>query len=123
LVGLGLPGAVQRSGHECEHFLPMAWTRCIFHAQLKDFPTLLHLSLFLFFGGLVILLFHVDRKVFGPVFWWIGLFSILMVYVSITLLPLIQYDSPYHAPPPWFLYAGIPYVMFNLSHDNYLLLW
>ncbi|KAF8494150.1 hypothetical protein F5888DRAFT_1805738 [Russula emetica] len=82
---------------------------------VEGLPTLLHLSLFLFFGGLVIFLFHVDREVFGPVVWWIGLFS--MVYVSITLLPLIRRDSLYYAPlstPAWFLYAGIPYVTFKI---------
>ena len=82
---------------------------------VEGLPTLLHLSLFLFFAGLVIFLFHVDREVFGLVVWWIGLFS--MVYVSITLLPLIRHDSPYHAPlstPAWFLYAGIPYLTFKI---------
>jgi Family of unknown function (DUF6535) len=81
---------------------------------VEGLPTLLHLSLFLFFGGLVIFLFHVDHDVFGSVVWWIGLFS--MVYVSITLLPLIRHDSPYCAPlstPAWFLYAGISYVTFK----------
>ena len=82
---------------------------------VEGLPTLLHLSLFLFFAGLVIFLFHVDRGVFGLVVWWIGLFSV--VYVSITLLPLIRHDSPYHAPlstPAWFLYAGIPYLTFKI---------
>ena len=82
---------------------------------VEGLPTLLHLSLFLFFAGLAIFLFHVDREVFGLVVWWIGLFS--MVYVSITLLPLIRNDSPYHAPlstPAWFLYAGMPYVTFKI---------
>ena len=45
--------------------------------------TLLHPSLFLFFGGLVIFLFHVDHEVSRYVVWWIGLFS--MVYGLITL--------------------------------------
>ena len=84
---------------------------------VEGLPTLLHLSLFLFFGGLVIFLFHVDREVFGSVVWWIGLFS--MVYVSITLLPLIRHDSPYYAPlstPAWFLYASIPYGTFKILY-------
>jgi hypothetical protein len=85
---------------------------------VEGLPTLLHLSLFLFFGGLVIFLFHVDREVFGSVVWWIGLFS--MVYVSITLLPLIRHDSPYHAPlstPAWLLYAGIQYLTFKILSE------
>jgi hypothetical protein len=82
---------------------------------VEGLPTLLHLSLFLFFGGLGIFLFNVDREVFTGVVWWIVLFSV--VYGSITLLPLIRHDSPYNTPlsaPVWFLYARIQYVAFNV---------
>jgi hypothetical protein len=82
---------------------------------VEGLPMLLHLSLFLFFGGLAIFLFNVDREVFIFVVWWIGLF--LMVYGLITLLPIIQHDSPYHSPlstPVWFLYAGIHHVTFKI---------
>jgi hypothetical protein len=82
---------------------------------VEGLPTLLHLSLFLFFGGLVIFLFNVDQEVFTGVVWWIGLFSV--VYGLITLLPLIRQDSPYYTPlsnPAWFLYAGIQYVTFKV---------
>jgi hypothetical protein len=75
---------------------------------VEGLPMLLHLSLFLFFGGLVIFLFNVDREVFTGVVWWIGLFSI--VYGLITLLPLIRHDSPYSTPlsrPTGFLYPRI----------------
>ena len=54
---------------------------------VEGLPTLLHLSLFLFFGGLAIFLFNVDQEVFTCVVSWIGLFSI--VYGLITLLPLL----------------------------------
>ena len=82
---------------------------------VEGLPALLHLSLFLFFGGLIIFLFHVDREVFTCVVWWIGFFS--MVYGLITLLPLIRQDSPYNSPlsvPAWFLCAGIQYVTFTV---------
>jgi hypothetical protein len=82
---------------------------------VEGLPTLLHLSLFFFFGGLIIFLFNVDREVFLWVVSWIGLFS--MVYGFITLLPLIRQDSPYYSPlsvPAWFLYAGIQYVTFTI---------
>ena len=78
---------------------------------VEGLPTLLHLSLFLFFGGLVIFLFNVDHEVFISVVWWIVCFS--MVYGLITLLPIIRHDSPYNSPlstPVWFLYARIHYV-------------
>ena len=82
---------------------------------VEGLPTLLHLSLFLFFGGLVIFLFNIDRAVFSSVTWWIGLFSIM--YGLITLLPLIRQDSPYYASlstPAWFLYLSIPYITFKV---------
>ena len=78
---------------------------------VEGLPTLLHLSLFLFFVGLGIFLFNVHQEVFIFVVSWIGFFSI--VYGFITLLPLIRHDSPYNTPlstPAWFLYARIQYV-------------
>jgi hypothetical protein len=93
---------------------------------VEGLPTLLHLSLFLFLGGLVIFLFNVDQEVFTCVVLWIGLFS--MVYGLITLLPLIRQDSPYYAPlslPTWFLYTGIQYLTFkvltSIASDGYFL--
>ena len=81
---------------------------------VEGLPTLLHLSLFLFFGGLAIFLFNIDQQVFISVVWWIGLFS--MVYGLITLLPIIRHDGPYNSPlsaPAWFLYASIYHLTFK----------
>ena len=82
---------------------------------VEGLPTLLHLSLFLFFWGLVIFLFNVDHEVFITVVWWIGLFS--TVYGLITVLPMIRHASPYNSPlstPVWFLYARIHHVTFKI---------
>ena len=57
---------------------------------VEGLPTLPHISVFLIFGGLVIFLFDVDEGVFLCVVSWIRLFSV--VYVLITLLPLIWLD-------------------------------
>ena len=78
---------------------------------VEGLPTLLHLSLFLFFGGLAIFLFNVDEEVFTCVACWIGLF--LIVYGLITLLPVFRHDCPYYTPlskPVWYLSLGITYV-------------
>jgi hypothetical protein len=78
---------------------------------VEGLPTLLHLSLFLFFVGLGIFLFNVHQEVFIFVVSWIGFFS--TVYGLITLLPLIRHDSPYNTPlstPAWFLYGTVLYV-------------
>ena len=82
---------------------------------VEGLPTLLHLSLFLFFGGLAIFLLNVDEEVFACVVTWIGLFSV--VYGLITLLPLIRHDSPYYtllSKLAWFLSANILYVTFKV---------
>ena len=78
---------------------------------VEGLPMLLHLSLFLFFGGLAVFLFDINREVFHYVICWIGLF--LIVYGMITVLPLIRHDSPYNSPlsgPAWFLHATVVYI-------------
>ena len=87
---------------------------------VEGLPALLHLSLFLFFGGLAIFLFNVDHEVFICVVSWIGLFS--AVYVLITMLPLIRLDSPYYTPlsiPAWFPYATIHYATFAFLRPRF----
>ena len=82
---------------------------------VEGLPTLLHLSVFLFFGGLAIFLFNVDDEVFTCVACWIGFF--LIVYGLITLMPLIRHKSPYYTPlskPVWYLYASIAYLTFTV---------
>ena len=77
---------------------------------VEGLPTLLHLSLFLFFGGLAIFLFNVDEEVFICVGCFIGVF--LIEYGLITMLPLIRHESPYYTPlskPAWYLYFSIRY--------------
>ena len=89
---------------------------------VEGLPILLHLSLFLFFGGLAIFLFNVDREVFGYVICWIGLFS--LVYGMITLLPLIRHDSPYNSPlsrPAWFLHVTMTYLTAKILRIIFLL--
>ena len=87
---------------------------------VEALPLLLHLSVFLFFGGLVIFLFNVDHKVFCSVMWWIGLFSIL--YGLITVMPIVRHNSPYYAPPSqpaWYLYAGMKYILFKVLASKF----
>ena len=81
---------------------------------VEALPTLLHLSLFLFFAGLVIYLFNINHTVFTVVAWWVGLCT--TTYLGVTLMPLFRYDSPYYAPlssSTWYLVNGALYVIFN----------
>jgi len=75
-------------------------------------PLLLHLSLILFFAGLVVFLFNINHTVFGVVASWIGL--CMAVYVWITFVPMFRHDSPYYTPlssSSWFLVNGSLYVL------------
>ena len=77
-------------------------------------PTLLHLSLFLFFSGLSVFLFGVNLTIFKVVTAWIGVCVIL--YACLTFLPVIRKDSPYSSPlsaSVSFYLTGIRYVFFR----------
>ena len=79
---------------------------------VEALPALVHLSLFIFFAGLVIYPFNIDYTVFRAVASWMGLMS--GVYLCITMMPNFRYDSPYYSPlssTGWFLCV----VMLELS--------
>jgi hypothetical protein len=59
-------------------------------------PTLLHLSLFHFFAGLLIYLFNANHTVFTALIWWLGLS--VATYACITLMPIFRPNSPYYTP-------------------------
>ncbi|KAF8494153.1 hypothetical protein F5888DRAFT_1805741 [Russula emetica] len=73
-------------------------------------PALIHLSVFLFFAGLLTLLWNISPIVFDTVVGWV-VFCVV-VYAYITLLPILRPDSPYYAPVSslaWYGYAEILY--------------
>ena len=77
-------------------------------------PTLLHLSVFLFFAGLLILLRHINHTVFNAVVVWVVV--CVVVYASITFLPIYRPESPHYAPVSslaWQLYVDILYPIFE----------
>jgi uncharacterized protein DUF6535 len=59
-------------------------------------PALLHISVFLFFAGLLILLRHIDHTVFNAVVPWVTL--CVAIYISVTILPIIHPSSPHYGP-------------------------
>ena len=63
---------------------------------VEALPILLHLSLFLFFSGLIIFLLHINQTVFLCVTCCIGFFSVL--YACITFMPMLWHNSPYYTP-------------------------
>ncbi|KAN0140635.1 hypothetical protein V8E53_001844, partial [Lactarius tabidus] len=59
-------------------------------------PTLIHVSVSLFFAGLVVFLWNVNLTIFKVVLSWIGVCT--ASYGSITLIPIFHRNSPYHSP-------------------------
>ena len=92
-------------------------------------PTLVHVSLFLFFLGLPIFLFHVNLTVFNVVLSWLGL--CLGIYGCITFMPVLFQDCPYSSPlssTAWFFVTGTLYVVHQLlkrftSRDHAIFRW
>jgi hypothetical protein len=86
-----------------------------FHRVAEALPALVHLSLFLFFAGLVVYLFNTNHTAFTAVICWVALLS--AVYGFITFMPFIWIDSPYYSPltpPAWFLFTGVLYIALGI---------
>jgi hypothetical protein len=63
---------------------------------VEAIPTLIHISLFLFFAGLLIYLFNTNYTVFRVIF--CGVVVFLGAYFLITMMPIFWRDSPYNSP-------------------------
>jgi len=88
---------------------------------VETLPVLLHLSMWLFFTGLLVWLCAINHTVFHAG----GLWAVLsaLVYISITLLPIfrpnILYDAPL-SPAIWSIYTGMSYVVLKLLSSSVL---
>jgi hypothetical protein len=82
---------------------------------VEALPTLLHVSLFLFFSGLVVFLCNVNLTIFKLVLSWVGVCT--TVYGCVTVMPLFRHDSPYYTPLTslvWPVVIGTPFVTFRV---------
>jgi len=82
---------------------------------VEALPALLHVSVFLFFAGLIVFLSTIHHTVFSAVLWCMAL--CIGLYLSITLLPIFRHDSPYYTPLTtiaWFCATGISWVVLRL---------
>ena len=88
--------------------------KCLLPWAVDTLPTLLHISLFLFFAGLVVFLCSVHLTIFKLVLSWVGLCTAL--YGCITCMPIFRHDSPYYTPlssPAWHIVAGILFSVYR----------
>jgi len=84
---------------------------------IEALPLLIHVSLFLFFVGLIIFMRGINHSVYLCIISAIGLFS--AVYVSFTCMPIFLPNSPYNTPLSLIAYfilaATTQFVLFALS--------
>ncbi|KAH9056371.1 hypothetical protein EDB87DRAFT_1239137 [Lactarius vividus] len=81
---------------------------------VEALPTLLHISLFLFFPGISVFLWNVSLTIFKSVVSWIGICTAL--YGCITFVPIFRHESPYHTPlslPAWHIVTGVSWLTFR----------
>ena len=84
---------------------------------VEAIPTLIHISLFLFFTGLLIYLFNINHGVFCAVVWWVAVSG--AAYLLFTITPIFWRDAPYHSP-----LSSLASLAFSvISYPYFLLLW
>jgi hypothetical protein len=79
---------------------------------VEALPALLHVSVFLFFAGLIVFLSTIHHTVFSTGLLCMGL--CIGLYLFITMLPIFCHDSPYYTPltkVAWFCATGISWVV------------
>ena len=95
-----------------------ARTRTFFAEGIKRFrvpwvfealPALLHLSVFLFFAGLVVYLWHINLTTFKLATAWVAMCTAL--YGCVTVIPLFHHDSPYHTPLTPLVRSSVPVIL------------
>jgi hypothetical protein len=94
---------------------------------VEALPTLIHVSVSLFFAGLVVFLWNVNLTIFKVVLSWIGVCTAF--YGCITIVPIFIRDSPYYSPLTplaqpivamilmalWILYACFHVLVYSFS--------
>ena len=75
------------------------------YLAVETAPTLLHLSVFLFFIGLVVFFFTIFKTVAVVVLIAVGFFA--LAYFTLTILPCLDHSCPYRTPmssPWWYIW-------------------
>ena len=63
---------------------------------VESLPMLIHISVSLFFAGLVVFLWNINLTIFKVAMSLIGIYTIF--YGSITPIPIFRHNSPYYSP-------------------------
>jgi hypothetical protein len=82
---------------------------------VEALPALLHVSLFLFFSGLVVFLSNINLTAFKLVLSWVGICT--AIYGCITFMSIFCPNSPYYTPltsPVWYTLIGVSFITFRI---------
>jgi hypothetical protein len=82
---------------------------------VENIRLLLHISLFIFFAGLSVFLYDINRTIFKVVTAWIGV--CVTVYLSLSIFPIPLKDSPCYTPISGtisFCISGIRFLFFRM---------
>jgi hypothetical protein len=97
--------SVPRERARVRSYLFFGTEKYLMRHAVETAPALLHLSVFLFFVGLVIFFFTIFKMVAIIVLVVVGLFG--LVYIALTILPCHDYSCPYRTPMSriwWYLW-------------------
>ncbi|KAJ7119463.1 hypothetical protein C8R44DRAFT_788116 [Mycena epipterygia] len=118
-----LPSPVKRA--RIFAYLYYGLKRFRMHAVVGVVPLLLHMSLLFFFGGLVAFLYPINKTVAGVAAGILGI--VMLLYASMTALPLVRFDCPYKTPLSTVLWSVYRYFSllflrrfpsYKLNHDD-----
>ena len=88
------------------------------HRVTRAVPILIHASLFLFFSGLPVFLFNINRTVFSVAVTWLGF--CMAGYACVTLMPIISQNCPYYSPLSsfaWWFIANTQFIIHRLFNN------
>ena len=88
---------------------------------VEALPLLLHTSLFVFFAGLSVYLYGINRTIFKVVTTWIG--GCVILYACLSIFPITGKDSPYYTPLSGafsFCFTSIRYLFSRMFLDRFV---
>jgi Family of unknown function (DUF6535) len=100
-------------GARVRAFFTRGLERLHFSWAAEAIPLLIHMSLILFFTGLLIYLYNIHHTVFWAAACWIVLSAV--VYLVITIMPVVWVDSPYYSPLSALVFRVYAALLFSLS--------
>jgi hypothetical protein len=94
---------------------------------VEALPMLIHVSLFLFFAGLVVFVWNVHLTIFKFVLSWVSICTTL--YGCIILIPVFRHNSPYYTPLTALARLVLPLiihgllVLYSIFYDLFRCCW